>query len=307
IGIQVLQRRRIPDDASPAGVVVQVLGGGFSERPLRSDSIDRRGSNLLEPAREIPLCFVIVARSSALANASIPRDALIDLPFEAAVGTDSFVEAWHFSSRHSRPSSRVGRPLRRQYSSVHASSSSRSKAIARFPSGISCTDGRTRRLKLFLFMPRYAAASGGRRSRGEIDESSSVTRPPCDACRRGYPVAAYRAALRRACTSECLLDRMSQPCPTRDSELRCRDLLLSPRGLIRVVPPEEASQKPDAREPRRLAAPGNPARRGTGIVPTQIRGTSVVRSQATALLEPRAPLRYPHQIDWLGGQRIGPG
>ena len=50
--------------------------------------------------------------------------------------------------------------------------------MARLPSGIARTDGRTRRLKLFLFIPRYAAAARGRRRRGETGESGALRRVP---------------------------------------------------------------------------------------------------------------------------------
>ena len=63
-------------------VIVQELGRGFTERPLRTHSVDGCCADLLELAREVLLRFVIVARSSALANSSIPRNALVYLPLE---------------------------------------------------------------------------------------------------------------------------------------------------------------------------------------------------------------------------------
>ena len=198
-------------------MILQVFGCGFSERPLRSHSVDRCSADLLEPAREIPLCLVIVARSSALANASILADSLIDLPLEAAVRTGLFVEPWHFSSRHSRPSSRVGRPLRRQYSSVHASNSSRSKAMARLPSGMARTKGRTRRLKLFLFIPRYAAARRGP-VEGEVRASRALNAQKlvCSRCSlERHPVRTGRRDAASSSAAKGLLNRVSRPYPKR--------------------------------------------------------------------------------------------
>ena len=155
IRIEILQRRCIAGDPAPAPMIVQVLRGGLSESALGPDPVYCGLADLLEPSREVPLRFIVVACSSALANAAILTDSLIDLPLDAAVFTDVFVESRHCSLSHCRPSSSwAGRPLHRQYSSAQASSSSLSNAIPGLPMVITRTQGRTSLLKTFLFMPR---------------------------------------------------------------------------------------------------------------------------------------------------------
>src|SRR4029077_35946 len=120
-----------------------------------------------EPPREIPLGFLFIASSSALAKAAEPLDELVDMPFDRAVGPLPSIETWRSTSRHCRPSiKRAGRPLLAQYASAQASSSTRSNATPRSPIGISRKNGRTSRLKRLRSIPRYAGAWRKRNKRG---------------------------------------------------------------------------------------------------------------------------------------------
>jgi hypothetical protein len=116
-------------------------------------------TDFFDASREIPCGFFLITRSSALAKSSESLDAFVDMPLKRATLSEPFTEPCSSSFRHSCPSFLgAGRPLRRQYDSAQASSSSRSKAMARLPIGIVVIAGRTSELKLFLFIPKYSAA-----------------------------------------------------------------------------------------------------------------------------------------------------
>jgi hypothetical protein len=80
--VQILQRPRIPFNASLPSKLVEVSGRSFSEFSAWPCSVDRGLSDLLDPPREIPCGFLFVACSSALAKAAESFDAFVDVPLK---------------------------------------------------------------------------------------------------------------------------------------------------------------------------------------------------------------------------------
>src|SRR5882757_7979580 len=88
-----------------------------------------RIANFLESLCQIVARLVLVVRATTLAKASISLDFLVDVPDELAIDPFPPNESSMFS-RHCCPSSFPGgRPLHRQQSYTHTSSSSQSPTI----------------------------------------------------------------------------------------------------------------------------------------------------------------------------------
>jgi hypothetical protein len=109
--VQILQRPRIPFNASLPSKLVEVSRRSFSEFPAWPCSVDRGLSDLLDPPREIPCGFLFIACSSAFAKAAESFDAFVDVPLKRTIGPEALLESWNSCSRHSCPSFRkAGRP-----------------------------------------------------------------------------------------------------------------------------------------------------------------------------------------------------